>query len=255
MPNRLTPMATDGQGVLLAVNQSSDTRQRTTMDVLSRRVAHRLGCPVSVVQVQRGVPLMQAPLEQLAAKGVHNTVMVPVDPYQTRIESLNPESGQLDAKVNSSTVNVRLADGIGADPQLIDALLEALQAAERSPDPDTALVVGVPQTHNGMIRRLSTKSDAVRAAGWGGLGFVEIPVQDGQSDQPPSARMAPPLPPSALFVPLAVNPGPFVTRCENIAPNLKAYFSAEVAFAPTTLHATTTLGQMIRDRVQQARRT
>lgn len=255
MPNRLTPMATDGQGVLLAVNQSSDTRQRTTMDVLSRRVAHRLGCPVSVVHVQRGVPLMQAPLEQLAAKGVRTAVMVPVDPYQSRIDSFDPETGRRDVKVNGATVNVRLADGVGADPLLIDALLEALIVSERDSDPDTALIVGVPQTHNAILRRLSAKSEAVRAGGWGGLGFVEIPVQDGLSDQPPPVRMAPPLPANALFAPLAVNPGPFVARCESIAPNLKTYFGSGVEFAPATLHATTTLGQMIRDRVQRARRT
>jgi sirohydrochlorin ferrochelatase len=254
MPTRLTPMATDGQGVLLAVNQSSDTRQRTTMDVLSRRVSHRLGCPVSVVQVQRGVPLMNAPLEQLVQQGVRNAVMVPVDPYQSPITSFDADGNRLEARVGGVTVNVRLAEGLGADPALVDAVLESLILSEREPDPKTAVLLSVPAPMNGIARRLIVKDSAVRAAGWAGLGFVDVPATVSESSATLPLRLSEPIPPRALIVPLAVNPGPFVNRCEHLAATARNPFADGVEFAPLTLHATAVLGQLIRERIHRARR-
>lgn len=255
MPSRLTPMATDGQGVLLAVNQSSDTRQRTTMDILARRVAHRLGCPVAVVNVQRGVPLMQAPIEQLAAKGVRNVVLVPVDPYQPLVKGFADQPEGVEVRVGPSSVRVRLADGVVADPLLVDAMLEALITSERSPDPEATVIVALPESMNGLARRLSRKDSAVKTAGWGGLGFVDVPSQDPDpSSQLPLRLVSEPLTPRGLVVPLAVNPGAFVVRCEAVSAHIESHFSGGVEFAPITLHSTTVLGQMIKDRVQVTRR-
>ena len=90
---RLTPMATDGQGVVLAVAASADTRQRTTMDLLARRVAHRLGCPVGTAQVQQGSVLLDAAISQLAAKGVRQAVVVPVEAFP--VDAARQRQGEL----------------------------------------------------------------------------------------------------------------------------------------------------------------
>jgi len=259
LPNRLAAMATDGQGVLLAVSQASDTRQRTTMDMLSRRVSHRLGCPVAVVQIQRGAPLLQAPLTQLAAKGVRSAVLVPVEPHLTTVSGFDA-TGELEYPLGGLTVRVRLAESIGTDPQLIEGVIEALLTSERAPDPHTAIVVALPASLNGAGRLLADRQALVTAAGWAGVDTVTVPATRDTSDHLDfNLTHASEQVKRALVVPLAVNPGPFVSRCAELVANAgrtvnSTTLAGGIEFAPITLHSTNAVSQLIKDRVTQARR-
>lgn len=250
---RLTPMATDGQGVILAVPQSADTRLRTTMDLLARRVAHRLGCPVAIAQVQRGVPLIDAAVEQLATKGVRHIVMVPVESYPVYIDGFDAEGMRRITLRGERNVTVSLAPGLGGDPALIDAVLEALEASERTPSRDTAVIIGVPELAERVVSSLLPHAGAVADAGWAGVRFVRVPGQVAQFEE--ELRQALPVngETGAVFLPLTVNPGAFASRCEDLVSQTPSPYDDKIDIVSTTLHATTTISQLIRARVMQTR--
>ena len=161
---RLTPMATDGQGVVLAVAATADTRQRTTMDLLARRVAHRLGCPVANAQVQHGSVLLDAAIDQLAAKGVRQAVVVPVEAFPVHIDGVDEQGRLAPVTRGSSVVELRVSPGIAADPALINAVLEVLDASERTPSADTAVLVAVPPVATVIVRSLASRATAAEAS-------------------------------------------------------------------------------------------
>lgn len=251
---KLTPMATDGQGVVLAVAATADTRQRTTMDLLARRVAHRLGCPVATAQIQRGTVLMDAALDQLAAKGVRQAVIVPVEAFPVTIESADQDGRLPTASRGNHPIELRVAAGIGGDPAIIDAVLESLEASERTPSSDVAVLVGVPPVALPVVRTLTQRASSAVSAGWAGLGFVRVGAD--VSDFEAELRRVAPLDGerSAVFVPLAVNPGPFVGRCEDLVTQANSPYGDKVDIVGATLHATPTITKLIKARVVEARR-
>ena len=250
----LTPMATDGQGVGLAVAASADTRQRTTMDLLARRVAHRLGCPVATAQVQSGAVLADAALDQLATKGVRQAVIVAVEAFPVRIDGVDSQGRLEPATRGTKVVELRVAPGIGADPTLVDAVLESLDASERTPSGDVAVLVGVPPVAASVVRQLATRAAAATAAGWAGLGFVRVgaDVADFEAELAQAAPLNGER--TAVLVPLAVNPGPFVSRCEDLAAQATSPYGDKIDMVGATLHATPTITKLIKQRVVDARR-
>lgn len=251
---RLTPMATDGQGVVLAVAATADTRQRTTMDLLARRVAHRLGCPVATAQIQRGSVLMDAALDQLSAKGVRQAVVVPVEAFPVTIDDADADGRLPIARRGNYSIELRVAPGIGGDPAIIDAVLESLDASERTPSTDVAVLVGVPPVAAPIVRNLAARAPAVISAGWAGLGFVRVGA-DVYGFESELSRVAPlDGERTAVFVPLAVNPGPFVGRCEDLVAQSLSPYGDKIDIVGATLHATPTITTLIKQRVVEARR-
>ena len=251
---RLTPMATDGQGVVLAVAASADTRQRTTMDLLARRVAHRLGCPVATAQIQRGSVLIDAALDQLAAKGVRQAVVVPIEAFPVAITDADSAGRLPTAMRGNNPIELRVAPGIGGDPAIIDAVLESLDASERTPSPDVAVLLGVPPVAAPIVRRLAERASSVTSAGWAGVGFVRV-GSDVAGFEEELSRVAPLNGErTAVLVPLAVNPGPFVGRCEDLVTQAVSPYGDKIAMVGTTLHATPTITRLIKERVVDARR-
>lgn len=251
---RLTPMATDGQGVVLAVAASADTRQRTTMDLLARRVAHRLGCPVATAQIQRGSVLLDAALGQLTAKGVRQAVIVPVEAFPVTIDGVDHDGRLPSANHSNQRIELRVAPGIGGEPAIIDAVLESLAASERSPSPETAVLIGVPPVAAPVVRTLAARATAVASAGWAGLGFVRVGA-DVAAFESELSRVAPLNGErNAVLVPLAINPGPFVSRCEDLVSQAASPYGDKVDMVAATLHATPTITTLIRQRVVHARR-
>lgn len=251
---RLTPMATDGQGVILAVPHTADTRLRTTMDLLARRVSHRLGCPVAMAQIQRDAPLLDAPVEQLSAKGVQQIVVVPVESYPVYIDGFDAEGLRRVSVRGDRSVTLRLAQGLGGDPLLVDAVLEALEASERTPSTETAVLIGIPEMAERVIPSLAQRSRAVTEAGWAGVGFVRVPGQVAQFEQELERTVPINGETAAVFVALTVNPGAFASRCEDLVSQTPSPYQDKIEVVSTTLHATPTISNLIRARVVQARR-
>lgn len=251
---RLTPLATDGQGVVLAVSATADTRQRTTMDLLARRVAHRLGCPVATAQIQHGAILLDAALDQLAPKGVRQAVVVPVEAFPVMVNGVGPDGRIPSPTRGNYRVELRLAPGIGGDPAMVDAVLETLDASERTPSPDVAVLIGLPPVAASAARPLATRAACVTAAGWAGLGFVSVGADVPEFEA--ELRRVAPLDDerTAVLVPLAVNPGPFVSRCEDLVTQAASPYGDKIDIVGTTLHATPAVTSLIRQRVLDARR-
>ncbi len=141
--NRPLPMATDGQGVILAVPHSVDPRQRAAIDLLSRRVSHRLGCPTSPGQVQRGTLHVDAPLAELHAKGAREVVVAPLTLSDQTFDYSTPTSRSL-AGARFGSVSLRNAGSLGGVAEVVSAVLESLALSERSPDPHTRVVLLLP---------------------------------------------------------------------------------------------------------------
>ena len=238
-------MATDGQGVILATPHSVDARQRTAVDLLTRRVAHRLGCPAATGQVQHGVLHLGAPMSHLHAKGVRDVVVVPL----TFIASpVVPDGTSTHPAGNGHPpgMNVRTAEPLGGEPEVIAAVIEALNQSERPPDPRTRVVMLLPYADHPVTSLLSPHVPAITAAGWRDGRVMVMPTNpadctlNGALDVGPQGRV--------LLVPLTITPGPFSSRVAECAARLGTE-SANVS-----LHSCEALTKLICRRVVAARR-
>lgn len=242
---RPVPMATDGQGVILAVPHSVDARQRTAMDLLSRRVAHRLGCPVATGQVQRNTLHIDAPLAHLHAKGAREIVVAPMT------FALLPFTVSLPRNLAAGSarypgVSIRTADPIGGVVEVIEATIEVLGHSERTPDPNTRLIMLVPFAEREVVAHLCENTDVVSAAGWRD-GHV-APMSANHGDVNLNGALDVGADGRVLLVPLTVTPGPFSSRVADVAEVLG------VEAAVVSLHSSEVLTKLISRRVIAARR-
>lgn len=238
-------MATDGQGVILAVPHSVDARQRTAMDLLTRRVAHRLGCPVATGQVQHGVLHLSAPMTQLHAKGARDVVVVPLTftaaPVVTDGKSAHPSGNG-----HPAGMSLRTAEPLGGEPEVIAAVVEALNQSERPPDRATRVVMLLPYADHPVTPRLRPHVHAIAAAGWRDGMVAVMPTNqadcqlNGALDVGPQGRV--------LLVPLTITPGPFSSRVAECAVRLGT------EAANVSLHSCEALTKLICRRVLAARR-
>ncbi|MDQ1249993.1 MAG: hypothetical protein QG597_4370 [Actinomycetota bacterium] len=215
------------------------------MDLLTRRVAHRLGCPVATGQVQQGVLHLDAPLRQLHAKGAREVVIAPLMLTAAPI-SLGSRPGRGEGPAHLSEVSLRQAEPLGGAPELIHAAMEALNNSERTPSTDTRIVLLVPHLDHPVLPGLSTHIGAVAAAGWRDGVVTTLPPNNakcglnGALDVGAHERV--------LLVPLTVAPGPFSSRVAECA-DLLGVESANVS-----LHSAEALTRLICQRVNTARR-
>lgn len=237
--------ATDGQGVILAVPHSVDARHRTAIDLLARRVSHRLGCPVVVGHVQRGRLHVDAAIAELHARGSRRVVVAPLTFAYQPIEVVPPHPRSA-AGIAMNHITVTHADHLGGNRMAIAALLESLQESERLPHPATRLAIVIPTSDAGAASDLRAHLPTIREAGWRDGVIAVLPTNsrdcglngalDGAGDA------------SVLLAPLAITPGPFTERVSACAETLG------VDNARVSLHSADQLCALICQRVTEARR-
>lgn len=231
---RLVPvMSTDGQGVTLAFPFSSDAQQRPAIDVLARRVGHRLGCPIAVCGIQRGRPLLDGALERLTARGASSIVLAPLTFSLPVAEVTKPEIAAVAAPLGGGT-------------SVVSAVLETLAHAERLPNPDTHVVIVVPASEAAIIPTLRQQCASEMDHGWGSLSAVVL-ASDRTSALTTATAMQADLG-HVLLVPLAVAPGPFVTHVNVVA------LAGGMESTSQTLHSTEALTKLLLSRICHARR-
>lgn len=239
-------MATDGQGVILAVPHSVDPRQRAAIDLLSRRVSHRLGCPTSPGQVQRGTLHVDAPLAELHAKGAREVVVAPLTLSDQTFDYSTPTSRSL-AGARLGSVSLRNAESLGGVPEVVSAVLESLALSERSPDPHTRVVLLLP-FHDRMAQgELEQHLGQFTTAGWQDARIFSMPPESSKPDLSPVLNSG--FDRGSLLVPLVIAPGPFRDRVAKCAAD------NGVEAAHTAFHNSTALTGLICRRVLEARRT
>lgn len=197
---------------------------------------------------------MDAALDQLATKGVRQAVVVPVEAFPVTIDGADPDGRLPSIRRGHHLMDIRLAAGLGGDPAIIDAVLEALDSSERTPSADVAVLVGVPPVAAPIVRSLATRAPSVTAAGWAGLGFVRVGADVAGFETDLSRAVPLNGERTAVFVPLAVNPGPFVGRCEDLVTQAVSPYGDKIDVVGATLHATPTITTLIKQRVVDARR-
>ncbi len=261
-PQRLSA-ATDGQGVILAVAYSSDARQRTSADLLARRVAHRLGCPVAVGQIQRGTLLADGSLRTLHDRGARRVVVAPA--VLTAAADLQPGPRTL-AHGAALNMTFAMAEPLGGDPLLLSGILELLSRSERSPQPDTPVRIVLPWTDASVAAEVARSTCRITEAGWGP---AEVRVLDPSGELRRWDRdcgAGAPTPSTdpcdladrgtgrhgrrrkRIVLPLSVLAGPFAARVAHCA----EADGDEVI--QQTLHATDACTRLIATRVVEARR-
>ena len=231
---RLVPvMSTDGQGVTLAFPFSSDAQQRPAIDVLARRVGHRLGCPIAVCGIQRGRPLLDGALERLTTRGASNIVLAPLT-FSLPVQSVaQPEIAAVAAP-------------LGGGPAVVAAVLESLACAERLPDPEMHVVIVAPASEAAVIPALRDECAQEDGHGWGSLSVVVM-----ASERAPAVAAVQAMRERlgrVLLVPLSVAPGPYVAHVSSVAQ------AGGVDHTTQTLHATEALTKLLLCRVCSARR-
>jgi sirohydrochlorin ferrochelatase len=238
-------MATDGQGVILATPHSVDARQRTALDLLGRRVAHRLGCPVAVGQVQNGVLHLDAPISTLHAKGAREIVVAPLTFAPMPMISDRTPPNREGAR-QFAGVSLRTADPLGGEPEVIDAVVEVLSNSERTPNPNTRIVMALPHADHPAVPALSAHVGALARAGWKQGVVVAMPPTDAPADLDGVLSVAPHE--RVLMVPLTIAPGAFGSRIADFARR------SGVESASVSLHSADSLTRLICRRVSAARR-
>ncbi|MCB0915958.1 MAG: hypothetical protein H6525_11875 [Actinobacteria bacterium] len=238
-------MATDGQGVILAVPHSVDARQRAAIDLLSRRVSHRLGCPAAAGQVQRGTLHLDAPLADLHAKGAREIVVVPLTLTRHEFNYSEPPSRSASGSRRRS-MSFRVTEPLGGAPEIITTVIESLNHSERLPDPSTRIVLVLPFAERAAAPELEKHLDLIAAAGWQDGRVHSLPTNG--TDCELAGVLEPDPGRSSLLVPLVVAPGPFADRVAKCA--------AEhgVDMANVSFHASEALTALIYRRVLHARR-
>jgi sirohydrochlorin ferrochelatase len=238
-------MATDGQGVILAVPHSVDPRQRAVIDLLSRRVSRRLGCPTAAGQMQRGTLYVDAPLEDLHAKGAREVVVAPLTLSDQRFEYSTPAS-RSSAGLRLGSVTFRNAGSLGGAPEVVDAVLESLENSERDPDPSTRVVLVLPFHEQSAQPELEQHLERFGAAGWKDGAVYTMPPNGTKPDM--SRVLNSSTSGSALLVPLVVTSGPFCDRVAKCASD----YGLDMAYA--AFHSSVALTGLICRRVVDARR-
>ncbi len=231
---RLVPvMSTDGQGVTLAYPFSSDAQQRPAIDVLARRVGHRLGCPIAVCGIQRGRPLLDGALERLTERGASSIVLAPLT-FSLAVQPVGkPEI-------------TAVASPLGGGDEVVRAVLESLACAEREPESHTHVVIVAPASEAGAIPDLRTQCAQERGHGWAAI-HATVLASDRTAAIASVQAMHADLG-RVLLVPLAVAPGPFVNHVSAVAG------ASGVDHTTQTLHATESLTKLLLTRVCDARR-
>lgn len=242
---RPLPMATDGQGVILAVPHSVDARQRAAIDLLSRRVSHRLGCPAAAGQVQRGTLHLDAPLADLHSKGAREIVVVPLTLTRQRFRLSQP-AARSSAGSRLKSMSFRETEPLGGAPEIITTVIESLNHSERPPDPRTRVVLVLPFSERAAAGELEQHLELIAAAGWRDGRVHALPTSE------PDCDLATALDPdddgTSLLVPLVVAPGPFTDRVAKCAAD------HGVEMASVSFHASEALTSLIYRRVLNARR-
>jgi len=127
--------------VVLLSHGSPDARSSAAANELARRVTHESGVAVVAAFLQHDQPDLTARCRQLAEAGHADVVVVPMlitPAFHPRVDV--PE--EVDDAVTSTGIRVALADPIGTDPLLVDALDRQLPpgpvvlAAAGTGDPD-----------------------------------------------------------------------------------------------------------------------
>lgn len=237
--------ATDGQGVVLAVPYSSDARQRTSAELLARRVAHRLGCPVAVGQIQRGTLIADGSLRLLHDKGARRIVVAPA--ILVAGEGLEPGPRTL-AQGSALNLTFAVAQPIGGHPDVVSAALELLSRSERTPRADTAIRLALPASDACAAAALELHLGQITAAGWGAA-EVELLHATGEASFPCAGDAA-----AAdgttrrIVVAVTVLPGPFAARV------VRAAETSGDDVIQQTLHASDACTRLIATRVVEARR-
>lgn len=242
-PNRRLAAATDGQGVILAIPYSSDARQRTSAEVLARRVSHRLGCPVALGMVQRGTLLADGSLRSLHAKGARTIVVAPAALSCAQPLDAGPRTMAQGAALN---LTFRTAQPLGGDPLLAAAVLELLAGSERSPNPTTAIRLVLHPADAALAQALTRASRLFAQAGWGPAEVVVLDASGRlrpEDDQAPAAQA-----PRRIVVAVTILAGGFSSRVAAMA----AARGDEAI--QQTLHATDACNRLIATRVLEARR-
>jgi sirohydrochlorin ferrochelatase len=215
------------------------------MDVLTRRVSHRLGCPVAAGQVQHGVLHLDAPLRNLHAKGAREIVAMPLR-FAPAPMVMDSSIGRRDEAPYATGVAIREAQPLGGHQDVIDAAVEVLSNSERTPSRDTRVVMLVPHSEEPVVRQLAPFVDSIGAAGWRDGVVLPLPPNDADCGLNGALAVAPHE--KVLLMPLAVAPGPFSARVAACAEQLG------LDYASVSLHSAEALTKLICRRVNEARR-
>lgn len=248
---RPMPMATDGQGVVLAVPQSVDSRQRTALDLLARRVAHRMGRPVAIGHVRQSTLLAGAPLKSLHGRGVREVVVVPLSIGAMRLWSEVDLGGPETAALARSMELTRSAP-LGGDPAIIEGVREMLARSERPADPRTTLELVLSGLDVSAADDLRAPLPSLVEDGWAAARLHVLETNGGAAgaaDPRGAAGVASDTGTSrVLVIGLALAPGQFLDRVAQHAHRSGAQM------LPATLHSTESLTQAICERITSARR-
>jgi sirohydrochlorin ferrochelatase len=243
-------MATDGQGVVLAVPQSVDSRQRTALDLLARRVSHRMGRPVVIGHVRQATLLGGAPLKSLHGRGVREVVVVPLSIGRLRL-SPEIELGGPETAALARSMSVALSEPLGGDPAIIEGVQEMLARSERAADPGTTLELVLSGLDASAAEALRGPLPDLRADGWADA-RLHVLGTDGPGAADGPARVTSGRTPRGdarlLVVGLAITPGQFLDRVAQHARQSGGHL------LPATLHSTEALSRAICERISSARR-
>ena len=227
--------ATDGQGVIVAFPFASQTQQRPSIDLLARRVGHRLGCPVETCALTRGQPLLDGALRRLSDRSARSIVVAPAT-------FTLPLSMQ---RMSPAVARLRVAAPLGGGEAVVQSVADALAAADRPADDAVRVVIAIPASEVAMASLLGPHLPVLAARGWGDGAAVVVPPQPSEAEEALASVIEGH---PAIVVALSIAPSPFVGFVGAAAQRVGADAITQ------TLHSSESLTQLVVTQVNAARR-
>lgn len=227
--------ATDGQGVIVAFPFASQTQQRPAVDLLARRVGHRLGCPVETCALTRGQPLLDGALRRLTDRSARSIVVSPATfTLPLTMHRAGPHGTQL-----------RLAAPLGGGEAVVQAVADALAAADRPASSSVRVIVAVPSSEASVGARLAEHLPVLVDRGWRDGVTVVVSPNAEEADRSLAAASGGH---DSIAVALSIAPSPFVGFVGASAQRIG------IDAITQTLHCSESLTQLVVTQINAARR-
>lgn len=231
-------VASDGNGVVLAYPFVNHAQQHPAINLVARRLGHRLNCPVVVCPSAHGRAILDGALTQLHSRGVRSAVTVPL----TFTQGIT----LTDSTFKQSPLRVFTAGPLGVGSETFTAIRETFESAEAHPQPNVMVVLAIAAADAEIAFTLQDFDANQHLPGWAGFTPWIVPTQAAQARAELTEIVSQFS--EVLVMPLSLAPGPFVQAVWSTASAL------DVPCLSSTLHNAPSLTTALYKRVCEARR-